>query len=107
MTNYATGILWLIGITGILVLVVYLLVIPSKQETMTGNSVPEKNNTEPFADKTTLVNVGLKLREIPENELPEMAQAPVIEYTKKFFSNKIQKPKKPGNSAFSVRAVPK
>lgn len=117
--NNAVIIIWVAGAFAIGVLATYFLFFSdkawadnSRMETMIGSKKLADENL--FTDKTTLVNIGLRMQAIPEDV--EMESRGTISINKIIHDQKLNKIKKtikpdlPGKATkpgFSVKAVPK
>ncbi|MEP7164673.1 MAG: hypothetical protein ABI741_08265 [Ferruginibacter sp.] len=120
IANNAIIIIWMAGISAILVLTTYFLFFTddakadnSRFETLMGSA--KLADETMFTDKTTLVNIGLRMQAMPEDI--DMASGGTISINKIIHDQKLNKikkalkkpepPVKVTKPGFSVKAVPK
>ena len=107
IANNSIVIIWIAGICCVLIFSVYFFILPAKAEnTRIEGMLNVNSNTESlFTDKTALVNIGLKMQDIPETA--QVRSMGNFRINKIIYEKKINKPAKPTMPDFSIKAVPK
>ena len=104
--NNSIRVIWVAGILCMLIFIIYFLILPAKAERNAIGALQAKSNTESlFTDKTALVNIGLRMQEIPENT-EEAKPVGTIRINKIIYDKKINKTKKTTAPDFFIKAVP-
>lgn len=111
LANNSIRVIWVAGIGCMLIFIIYFLILPAKTERnkavgmLTANTDPDLL----FSDKTTLVNIGLRMQEdITENKEKEKEKPQgTIRINKIIYDKKISKAKKSTAPDFFIKAVPK
>ncbi len=100
--------IWIAGMGCMLIFVVYFLILPAKAENRKPIGMLDTALTtdELFNDKTSLVNIGLRMQEIPDNSREEKPLG-TIRINKVIFEKKLINTKKRSTPDFFIRAVPK
>ncbi len=111
MSNIAITIIWLSGLNSMLVFIFYFLFFPNNSNLAAKKSyknVFEVNHVSDaifFADKTTLVNIGLKIQASPGSTDIESNGSIGIHKIK--YDRQLNKPMQPVKTGFYVKAIPK
>lgn len=99
-------VIWMAGICCIIFFAIYFLSLYQKAEMEGYNGLPAVKAEAIFNDKTSLVNIGLKMQAIPEaNE-----EKPVVNIrtSKIIYDQKaVKQIKQPASKNFAIKAVPK
>lgn len=120
LANNSIVIIWMAGLSATLVLTAYFLFFSedswAEKRNQTAMNSTKLTDETLFTEKTTLVNIGLKMQAIQEEADGELGSGGTISINKIIHDqklNKIKKPVKPELTAkeikpgFSVKAVPK
>ena len=107
IANNSIIIIWIAGISCLLIFAVYFFILPAKAEHAgTEVMLNANSNTESlFNDKTALVNIGLRMQAIPE--AAEVRSMENFRINKIMYEKKINKPERATTPDFSIKAVPK
>ena len=107
VANNSIIIIWIAGIFCLLIFAVYFFILPVKAENTRSEGILNTNsNTESlFTDKTALVNIGLRMQDIPETA--QVRSMGTFRINKIIYEKKFNKPAKPTIPDFSIKAVPK
>jgi hypothetical protein len=111
IANNFIMIIWMAGVSSILLFFAWFLFFTdnSRQsvnngfETIIGSA--QQANGSVFTDKTTLVNIGLRMQAIPEDT--DLKSNGSISINKINYDHKLNRIKKPIIPEFAVKAVPK
>ena len=105
IANNSIIIIWIAGISCLIIFTIYFLILPAKAENAKPVRILNTNAESSFTDKTVLVNIGLRMQDIPDTA--EVKSIGNFRINKVTYEKKINKPIKPVIPDFSIKAVPK
>lgn len=108
--NISIVIIWVAGFSAFMVLATYFIIIKDRSKTENNNietiiGSAKLSGEKLFTDKTTLVNIGLRIQAIPGDT--DVVTRGTISINKIIHDQQLKRIKKPIKPDFSIGAVPK